>query len=139
MNKRKEYQRRAQLAKEIAESECYRSYPIWGVDYTETIRRIMKNNRKLAKERTDYMTVDGCDSRCIIRIATDCKGTIYTLESYDTDVCTITCTFDGWYFTREWDGWTPTTMKHVNAFREQFGFPRMDKYDWLMLDGPEYK
>lgn len=139
MNKRKEYQRRAQLAKEIAEGECYRSYPMWGVNYTDTIRNIQKRNRLLVKKYPDYMAVDGCDYRCIIRIATDCNGTIYTLESYDTDVCYIACRFDGWYFVRTWDGWTPTTMKHVNAFREQFGFPRMDKYDWLMLDGPEYK
>lgn len=139
MNKRTEYQRRAQLAKEIAEGECYRSYPMWGVDYTDIIRNIIKNNRKLVRERTDYMAVDGCDYRCVIRIYTGNHGTTYTLVSYDTDVCSINCTFDGWYFVRGWDGWTPTTMKHVNAFREQFGFSRMNKYDWLMLDAPEYK
>lgn len=139
MNKRKEYQRRAQLAKEIVEGECYRSYPMWGVDYTDTIRIIIKNNRKLVRERTDYMAVEGCDYRCVIRIITGLNCTVYTLVSYDTEVCYIVGTFDGWYFERIWDGWTPTTMKHVNAFREQFGFPRMNKYDWLMLDGPEYK
>lgn len=135
----REYRRRAQLAKEIAEGECYRSYPMWGVDYTDTIRNIIKNNRKLVRERTDYMAVDGCDYRCIIRIYTNNHGTVYTLISYDTDVCSISCTFDGWYFVRGWDGWSVTTMKHINAFREQFGFSRMNKYDWLMLDGPEYK
>lgn len=139
MNKRTEYQRRAQLAKEIAECECYRSYPMWGVDYTDTIRNIIKNNRKLVRERTDYMEVEGCDYRCVIRIDTGWNGTVYTLVSYDTAVCYIVATFDGWHFVRQWNGWSTTTMKHVNAFREQFGFPRMNKYDWLMLDGPEYK
>lgn len=139
MNKRKEYQRRAQLAKEIAEGGCYRSYPMWGVDYTETIRNIKKRNRKLVKERTDYMAVEGCDYRCVIHIAPCINGTVYELKSYDTEVCAIYCTSDGWYFERTWDGWTPKTMEQVNAFREQFGFPRMNKYEWLMLDDMERK
>ena len=138
MNKRKEYKRRAQLAKEIAECESYRSYTMWGVDYKDTIREIQKRNCKLVRERKDYMAVYGCDYRCVIRVYTNDNGAVYTLESYDTDVCSIHATTMGWWFEREWDGWTPTTMKHINAFREQFGFSRMNKYDWLMLDGPEY-
>lgn len=139
MNMRKEYKRRAQLAKEIAEGECYRSYPMWGVNYTETIREIQKRNRKLARTNGNYLAVPSCDNRCIVRVCVLDDGTDYVLESYDTDVCTVHCTFDGWYFTREWDGWTATTMKHVNAFREQFGFSHMNKYEWLMLDDLEFR
>lgn len=135
----KEYRRRAQLAKEIAEGECYRSYPMWGVDYTDTIRSIIKNNRKLVKEQTNYFAVPGCDYRCVLRVDIEDDATIYTLISYDTEVCYIRVTFDSCQFIRTWDGWTPTTMKHINAFRDEFGFVKMNKYMWLTLDEPEYR
>ena len=139
MKNAREYKRRAELARDIAESDTYRSYPLWGVDYTDTIRSIIKNNRKLAKERANYFSIPGCDYRCVVRVHTDDSGTIYTLISYDTEVCYIRATFDSWQFVRTWDGWTPTTMKHINAFRDEFWFPKMNKYMWLMLDEPEYR
>ena len=137
MKRAREYRERAERARDIVQYEAYRSDWRWGVDYTDTIREIQRRNRKLVRDNNNYMAVDGCDYRCVIRYYGDESGTWYTLESYDTDVCSIHCTWDGWFFTRKWDGWTPTTMKHVNAFREQFGFAPMNKYEWLMLDDDE--
>lgn len=134
MKNARKYRERAELAKDIVQSEAYRNDWRFGVDYTETIREIQRRNRKLVRENNDYIAVEGCDYRCVIRYYGDESGTWYNLESYDTDVCSIHYNADGCFFWKEWEGWTPTTMKHINAFRAQFGFKPMNKYDWLMLD-----
>ena len=49
------------------------------------------------------------------------------LKSYDTIVCSIDP--DGG-FTRLWDGFSATTMKHVNEFNSQFGDGSRGKAWW---------
>lgn len=41
-----------------------------------------------------------------------------TLVSYGTDICTVD--IDG-CFTKLWSGWSATTARHINAFRQQYG------------------
>lgn len=54
----------------------------------------------------------------------------YTLISYKTPVAEIT--FDG-VFSRKWNGYSATTMRHVNAFRVRFNLPKMGKKEWEAL------
>lgn len=49
------------------------------------------------------------------------------LQSYDTEVCKITKNFE---FVRMWDGYSATTMRHVNAFLDCFGIPGGGKAWW---------
>lgn len=51
------------------------------------------------------------------------------LTSYETDVCTIV---DG-EFLRTWDGYSATTMKHINSFRIQYKMDPLTKKQWLKL------
>lgn len=51
------------------------------------------------------------------------------LKSYNTIVCKI----DKGEFTRTWGGYSATTMKHINSFRETYGMPRLSKADWDKL------
>ena len=57
-----------------------------------------------------------------------CKdnGEIY-LKSYDTEVCKI---IPGGVFVRLWDGYSATTMRHVNAFIDYFHIPGGGKAWW---------
>lgn len=48
------------------------------------------------------------------------------LRSYNTIVCGLV---DG-KFLRYWDGYSLTTMNHVNDFRMQHGLNRLNKKDW---------
>jgi len=62
-------------------------------------------------------------------------GSKYWLKSYDTVVCTYdeeTCEFE-----RTWSGYSVTTMRHVNAFCNLFGLPRMSKAEWLRLEAQQ--
>lgn len=52
------------------------------------------------------------------------------LVSYDTPVCEIR---DG-EFVRLWGGWSATTMRHVNEFREWHGMPGITKAEWKKLE-----
>lgn len=55
----------------------------------------------------------------------------YILQSYYTEVAFID--FDG-NFKKLWDGFSVTTLKHVNIFRELHNLKSLSKYEWVMLD-----
>lgn len=52
------------------------------------------------------------------------------LQSYDTIVCKIDKSSE---FVRMWDGFSATTMRHVNAFIDMFGIPGGGKKWWDAL------
>ena len=49
------------------------------------------------------------------------------LQSYDTDVCKITKSGE---FVRLWDGYSATTMRHVNSFLQLFNIAGGGKTWW---------
>ena len=53
-----------------------------------------------------------------------------TLYSYGTPVASINS--DG-TFDRLWRGYSVTTMKHINSFRETFGLSKLSKSEWESL------
>lgn len=52
------------------------------------------------------------------------------LMSYGTTICAIDSSRT---FRRIWEGYSATTMKHVNAFRDKFGLTPITKDEWLSL------
>lgn len=52
-----------------------------------------------------------------------------SLKSYDTIVCMIK---DG-NFVKLWDGYSATTMKHINDFRMMFNLSTLNKKEWDKL------
>ena len=56
-------------------------------------------------------------------------GNKILLKSYNTIVCMI----ENGEFKRLWSGWSATTAKHVNSFRETYGMKRIDKATWCKL------
>ena len=51
------------------------------------------------------------------------------LQSYETRVCA----YVNGEFIRTWNGYSATTMRHINAFREKFGMKPISKAEWLKL------
>ena len=49
------------------------------------------------------------------------------LQSYNTEVCKIT---SGGEFVRMWDGYSVTTMRHINSFLELVGISGGGKSWW---------
>lgn len=61
------------------------------------------------------------------------------LQSYETEVCKINASGD---FVKLWNGYSNTTMKHINDFRRLFGFAPINKKAWDALpcdNGEKYK
>lgn len=52
------------------------------------------------------------------------------LLSYKTKVALIS---KNGTFRRLWDGWSDTTSRHVNEFREQNGMTKLTKKEWMAL------
>ena len=50
----------------------------------------------------------------------DRDNDIYTLRSYDTDVCRVRYLNSGFVFEKLWDGYSATTMRHINDFVYQY-------------------
>ena len=53
------------------------------------------------------------------------------LVSYDTGVARIAP--DG-SFHRLWGGWSATTGRHINMFREAYGLPKITKSQWEKME-----
>lgn len=53
------------------------------------------------------------------------------LKSYDTIVCHID---ENNNFIKDWNDYSATTMRHINSFREYYGFPKMSKKEWENME-----
>lgn len=54
-----------------------------------------------------------------------------TLYSYNTKICSIDK--EG-KFIKYWGGWSQTTMRHINSFRERYGLSRITKKEWDKIE-----
>ena len=53
------------------------------------------------------------------------------LQSYYTDVCRYNLKSDK--FTKTWNGFSVTTLKHINIFRRFLGLKAISKREWIEL------
>lgn len=53
------------------------------------------------------------------------------LQSYDTFVC---CMDENNQFHRLWSGWSATTARHINAFRNAYSLPAISKKEWNSME-----
>lgn len=102
----------------------YSYYPSYNMT-TEDLRNLRNENKAISKVYSKTKKI--CDRAIILYDNYNTK----TLKSYHTYICRIDR--DG-NFTKLWDGYSATTMKHINIFREMFGLSTMTKYDWIMLN-----
>ena len=66
-------------------------------------------------------------------VKVDSAARVNTLYSYGTPVARIEGDGADAVFTRLWDGWSATTARHVNAFRDVNGMDRLSKAEWNAL------
>ena len=57
------------------------------------------------------------------------------LTSYTTEVCYIDHSGN---FHRLWDGYSVTTMNHINEYRQQNGLETLSKKEWLNIPVEHY-
>lgn len=74
----------------------------------------------------DGFKLEGCNNRAIVIPVED--G--YILQSYYTKVAAIR----NGEFVKFWNGYSNTTLKHINAFRHYFGMVALSKREWIELE-----
>lgn len=86
----------------------------------------MRKEYKAIKSGGAY-ALDGFGNRALIIPA----GDELILKSYYTDVCKYNLKTDE--FTKLWDGFSVTTLKHINTFRAFLGLNTFSKREWIEL------
>lgn len=114
----------AETADELYEYEKYNGFFYTRAMSAEDLKK-MRAERKAEKKNGAY-TLDGFNERAIVNP----YGYGETLTSYNTTVCAMVCGA----FIKTWDGYSVTTMKHVNTFREMYGLPKLSKREWIELE-----
>lgn len=94
-------------------------FTFWDHLTSDEIKQIRKN-RKLE----NAVPLPGANDRAYIRKDGE---NVYTLVSYFTDVCQVA----GTDFIKLWDGYSVTTMKHINAFCNLIGRAGFNKRSWI--------
>jgi hypothetical protein len=65
------------------------------------------------------------------KIIFDKEANVAYLRSYNTIVCSFN--LNSGVFRRVWNGYSATTMRHINAFRAYHGLLALSKSEWLSL------
>lgn len=82
--------------------------------------------RRAKKEGTEVL--EGTNKKATITWSED--GTII-LTSYYTDVLDVLP--DG-TIVKRWDGYSATTMRHINALMAKLNLPLISKREWVMME-----
>lgn len=140
MKNAKEYKRRVEIAKQ----ESHIFYDVFNRYYgntdRENLNNLIKANRKLVKNDCRYSEVPNCGYRAVRRHEIVGSKNNNYLYSYNTNVCIIIDEYDSetlefkTCFIKTWEGYSKTTLKHINEFRALYCLPPINKYDWIMMD-----
>lgn len=90
------------------------------------------NSYELKELRADVKRRGGALAGTNSRASVSFKDGFYTLTSYYTDVCSYNPGSNT--FIKLWDGYSATTMKHIDTFLDIFNKRGFNKRDWIALD-----
>lgn len=99
------------------------------------------NKNELERIKQEYQIIPKAELKAINsnqksfykRAYTHTDGNATILTSYTTQVCKIV---DG-KFIRLWGGWSATTSRHINEFRQHHGLPKINKSEWQSMEVAE--
>ncbi len=89
----------------------------------------LRQEYKGIKAENKGCALDGFGGRAIIKI--DHDGSLI-LQSYYTDVCRYNPKTD--IFEKTWNGFSVTTLKHINIFRRFLALNKLSKREWIELE-----
>lgn len=123
--KNKDYQIARARAEQAEELWTFEKYNGWHTTRYMDSNDIKDLRKDLRKEKNSF-TLDGFNNRAVVIKTED--GWI--LRSYYTEVAKM---YQG-KFIRLWDGYSNTTLKHINAFRSYLGLPGLSKREWIEME-----
>ena len=128
----KELREQAEQAPEIYTFESYVNNGWYGFYNrymkSEDIKELRQEYKGIKAENKGY-ALDGFGGRAIIKIEND--GSL-VLQSYYTDVCRYNPKTD--IFEKTWNGFSVTTLKHINIFRRFLALNTLSKREWIEME-----
>ena len=120
----------AEQAPEIYTFESWNGFSIYPNRYmsNQDIKDLRQEYKGIKAGNKGY-ALDGFGGRAIIKIEHD--GSLI-LQSYYTDVCRYNPKTD--IFEKTWNGFSVTTLKHVNIFRRFLALNTLSKREWIELE-----
>ena len=120
----------AENAPEIFTFESWNGFSIYPNKYmsNQDIKDLRQEYKGIKAENKGY-ALDGFGGRAIIKI--DHDGSLI-LQSYYTDVCRYNPKTD--IFEKTWNGFSVTTLKHINIFRQFLALNTLSKREWIELE-----
>jgi len=124
------------IAREAAESvdelytfESWNGFSIYPNRYMkpDDIKELRQEYKEIKHNGKAY-SLEGFGNRALIIP----NGNELILRSYYTDVCRYNLETDT--FIKTWDGFSVTTMKHINIFRQFLGMNTLSKREWIELN-----
>ena len=127
----KEYKRARENAENACELDTFVSYEgYYGYPNRymkpEDIKELRKEYKELKKEKNAF-ALDGFGGRALV-IPMESGDVV--LQSYYTAVAVIR----NGRFIKLWDGYSNTTLKHINEFRRHYNMSALSKREWIELN-----
>lgn len=121
----------AEQVDELYTFEHWNGYSFYPNRYmTPEDQKDMRRAYKTEKECNKAYALEGFCGRALIIPKNG--GDELVLRSYYTDVCSYD--LQTGLFTKTWNGYSNTTLKHVNIFREFLGLSKLSKREWIELE-----
>lgn len=118
-----------QEAEELYTFEHWNGYSFYTNKYmTSEDLKDMRKEYKAIKAENNAFALEGFGPRALVIKA----GDIVTLQSYYTEVCRYNLKTDK--FEKLWQGFSVTTLKHINIFRAFLGLQALSKREWIELE-----
>lgn len=128
----KEYKKarmEAETVDELYTFESWNGFSIYPNRYMkpDDIKELREEYKELKNNDKAYSLKDFGNRALIIP-----NGNELILRSYYTDVCRYNLVTDT--FTKTWNGFSVTTLKHINTFRSFLGMNTLSKREWIELE-----
>lgn len=129
----KQYKQAREEAENAYELDTFVTYSMWGhanrYMKPDDQKDMRKEYREIKADRNAF-ALEGFNGRALI-LPGD-AGNALVLRSYYTDVCSYNPK-TGEFF-KLWEGYSNTTLKHINIFRSFLKLPQLSKREWIELE-----
>lgn len=119
----------AENAPEVFTFESWNGFSIYPNRYmkSQDIKDLRQEYKGIKAVNNGY-ALDGFSGRALIIP----DGNKLILRSYYTDVCEFDLKTEK--FTKTWNGFSVTTLKHINIFRRFLALNTLSKREWIELE-----
>lgn len=128
----KEYKALREQAENASELDTFVTYEGWFYRANRYMKpgdiKDLRQEYKAIKAGENAYSLEGFGGRALIIP----DGNKLILRSYYTDVCEFDLKTEK--FTRLWNGFSVTTLKHINIFRRFLALNTLSKREWIELE-----